>query len=84
MTREYRLAPPEKLGRRISRRLSLVARVPTMLQSKLRLDAIDAAGELIDAAAGHLNLLRWPRRSKAVSVTLMLHDGRRRVVRDFP
>lgn len=64
------------LGRRITRRLSLVARVPNLIPVKWRAEALDVA-----EIGG--NLRRWPqqlRRARPVTINVILPNGVERTV----
>jgi len=88
--REYHVfsglvAEPKNLGRRISRRLSLVARVPTFIQAKFR-PSVDGSAGAEGGAAGESAIRKWPhqlRRARPVTVHVMLPDGHERTVSPF-
>ena len=82
--REYQVfsglvVEPKNLGRRISRRLSLVARVPTFIQSKFR-PADPDGGE------SSTNIRKWPqqlRKARPITVHMILPNGVERTVSCF-
>ena len=70
---------PATLGRRITRRLSLVARVPNFIQAKLRADGLG-----LDVGDIGGNIRRWPhqlRRARPVTINIILPNGVERTVR---